>query len=139
METKRYLKTVEDVIALKDTDTKIYREDTDGYCQFIKGTLCGFHNDFWCIGATIDDASNCYIIEEEPMQEATEADIGKLCWFYADDIKKDERDIGILTGLPYEEGDSRHYEMDNTYYYKHCRRLTPSEVAELTGYKVEEK
>lgn len=41
---KRYLKTVEDVVALKDTDTKIYAENVHGYYQFVNGVWCGFWN-----------------------------------------------------------------------------------------------
>lgn len=130
---KKYLKTVEDVLALKDTDTKIYREDSEGgYCQFIEGTLCGFHNDFWCIGATIDDASNCYILEEEPMQEATEEDVGKLCKFY--DTEADEPRYSVLEKVLKKDSDFPF--MDSCCdTWEHCCRLTPSKVAGIMGIK----
>ena len=33
----------------------------------------------------------------------------------------------------------RHFERKTAGWYYHCRRLTPAEVAEITGYKVEEE
>ena len=51
MKKKRYLKTVEDVLAFKDTDTKIYAENESGYYQFVNGILCAFDDEgLWAIG-----------------------------------------------------------------------------------------
>lgn len=61
-----------------------------------------------------------------PIQEATEADIGKLCYFWDDEFKG----YGILThkdvvgGKPY-------YLADDNSTYDHCRRLTKQEIEEL--------
>lgn len=66
---------------------------------------------------------------KEPVKEATEEDIGKLCWFW--DKECDKR-MGILDHIE----DRLYYVGD--WFYDHCRRLTPAEVAEITGYKVEE-
>lgn len=70
--------------------------------------------------------------EREPVKEADENDIGKLCWFWDDE----NRVVGILSHIgkdsfPYKDG-------ERFFGWKHCRRLTPAEVAEITGYKVEE-
>lgn len=42
---KKFLTTPEEILALKDTDTKIYTEGNKGYNQFVKGTLCYFDTD----------------------------------------------------------------------------------------------
>ena len=69
--------------------------------------------------------------EKEPVKEADENDIGKLCWFW--DTSVENKKFSILTKIdcapcPYHTYNSC---------YDHCRRLTPAEVAEITGYKVE--
>lgn len=71
--------------------------------------------------------------EQKPVEEADENDIGKLCWFW--DRDKNNKSIGVLTEIL----------TDNPYSFccrvgcfMHCCRLTPAEVAEITGYKVEE-
>ncbi len=69
-------------------------------------------------------------LTEQSVKEVTEKDIGKLCKF----IRKDEEHIGILKhftlgGKPVAAG----FDV-----FDKCYRLTPSEVAEITGYKVEE-
>ena len=45
MTIKKYLTTPEEVLALRDTDTKIYTEGDTGYYQFIQGVLCYFYDD----------------------------------------------------------------------------------------------
>ena len=138
---KKYLKTVEDVISLKDTDTKIYAEKEEGcYYQFVKGVFCCFstNNDHVCIGDYVTLKMNLYILEEEPVKEATEKDKGKLCKFWNDDPSKYM--VGMLHATDFEGGDNYRYCVycAEGCWYKHCRRLTPAEVAEITGYKVEE-
>lgn len=135
---KRYLKTVEDVLALKDTDTKIYDSsynETDTYHKFVNGVLCRFDTNG---GIKLNDgvylkAHDYYVYEEDPMQEATEKDLGCLCYCW--DEENDKEELGILKD--YDTSDEDKYHIDGLGYYKHCRRLSPSEVAELTGYKVE--
>lgn len=71
---KRYLKTIEDVLALKDTDTKIYIDDCDDYYKFVDGMFCRFDSDD-CIhfnAGILINGKVFYILEEEPIQEATE-------------------------------------------------------------------
>lgn len=134
---KKYLKTPEDVMALKDTDTKIYIDVQKGcYFKFIDGLLCWFDEEdenTWMLNTRITEGNKAYILEEDPMQEATEEDVGKLCTFWNDD--ENDKKVDIL-----KEIDKRfHQKFVGNICYFHCRRLTPSEVAELTGYKVEEK
>lgn len=135
---KRYLKTAESVLALNGTDTKIYEESSAGYYKFVKGVLCRFnaYNGVTYFNCPLDMEEDIYILEEEHMQEATADDIGKLCRFWGRDYK--DAELGILEEISY-DGDEVRYMSKEEYWYYHCRKLSPSEVAELTGYKVEEK
>lgn len=135
MTMKKYLTTPEEVLALKDTDTKIYSEGSEGYYQFVQGTLCYFYSDgdlivFSDIGIGKGKLAK-YILVEEPVKEATKKDIGKLCKFLG---TFDPPSIGILAGFT---DDKRPIKVGGNI-YKKCFRLTPAEVAEITGYKVEE-
>lgn len=60
-----------------------------------------------------------------PIQEATEADIGKLCKFW--DRKKERESIGILSAFDY-DGD---FVDNHCWSWSHCRRLTKQEIEEL--------
>lgn len=143
---KRYLNTIKDVLALKDTDTKIYSDDEndDFYYKFVNGYFCRFDdcgsarfNDTILLTEDEDD-ERYYILEEEPMQEATKEDVGKLCWFFNDskegsDIRKPF--VAVLWRID-DDFENPFVDYVTCTHWKHCRRLTPSEVAELTGYKV---
>lgn len=61
-----------------------------------------------------------------PIQEATEADIGKICYFWDDEFKG----YGILTHKDIAGGKPYYLADDNTT-YDHCRRLTKQEIEEL--------
>ena len=61
-----------------------------------------------------------------PIQEATEADIGKLCYFWDGEFKG----YGILT-LKDVAGGKPYYIADGNTTYKHCRRLTKQEIEEF--------
>ena len=63
-----------------------------------------------------------------PMQEATEADIGKLCYFWDDD--EEFKGYAILT-LKDVAGGKPYYIADGNTTYDHCRRLTKQEIEEL--------
>lgn len=59
-----------------------------------------------------------------PIEEATEADIGKICKFW----DKDGCYYGVLTNV----GDYNYkYQMNNNSTWWHCRRLTEQEIEEL--------
>lgn len=138
MSIKKYLTTPEEILALKDTDTKIYDYYKDKYYKFVDGVLCYFNdkdeillfNTNLVLGSLND--SYPYILIEKSEEEATEKDIGKLCCFW--DFHKEDKRIGVLMKV---DADSCPYYNGYTY-YSHCRCLTPTEVAEITGYKVEE-
>lgn len=63
-------------------------------------------------------------------------DIGKLCRFWDDNIFNFVD--GILENISEEEGNGCPYLLEDGHWHKNCRRLKPEEVAEITGYKVEE-
>ena len=131
---KKYLKTIEDIEALRNTDTKIYeRHYTNSYWKFINGVLCKFYTDTngftYNTSFTIDNNSNFYIeVEDEPSED----DIGKLGWFWDDD--EEGSMVDILVGYT-REGKYR-FVAKTCSKFKHFRPLTHREVEEYTGYKV---
>ena len=136
--SKKYLTTPEEILALRDTDTKIYKDNSTGYFKFVRGVPCFFNTDslYLFYNCTIDFSqkdSKLYVEVEEPVKEVLEEDIGKLCWFW--DFTEDDKQIGVLVEL---DTDSCPYN-DGYTYYRHCRRATPAEITEITGYKVEEE
>lgn len=138
---KKYITAIEEILALRDTDTKIYKDDYGGYYKFIEGVPCFFGSNstiFYNTTIDFDRVGNkLYTLIEEPVKEADENDLGALCKFWSDDPR--QYTIGIL-GKVDEAMDVCPYCIESSYgdWYKHCRRLTPAEVAKITGYKVEE-
>jgi len=66
-----------------------------------------------------------------PIQEATEQDIGKLCYFWGND--KNDYAYGILRSIGTEKGE-KYYTIDDAdggLYFEHARRLTRQEIEEL--------
>ena len=64
-----------------------------------------------------------------PIQEATEADIGKLCYFW-DDNEDYSKQIGLLTEIKAENSIFK-YVMSESICFAHCRRLTKQEAEKL--------
>ena len=131
---KRYLKTVEDVLALNGADTKIYVESSSGYYKFVKGVLCHFnaYNGITYFNCPLDMEEDVYILEEEPKQEATTDDIGKLCRFWDDNMTFYR--IGKLERINKIEKNNKVcylYKTETNNAYQHCRRLTTSEITNL--------
>lgn len=66
-----------------------------------------------------------------PIQECTEQDIGKLCYFWGNN--KNDYAYGILRSIGTENGEN-YYTIDDTdggLYFEHARRLTKKEIEEL--------
>lgn len=61
-----------------------------------------------------------------PIQEATEADIGKLCKFWNN---AGLNAFGVLSNIY--NGENDNYKMSYGGYWEHCRRLTKQEIEEL--------
>lgn len=102
MYKKKRLKSIEDVIAYKDTDTKIYIEgSTNSYLKFVNGVLCRFYSNggvFVNAGESLSLTTKWYVKENVPyskqVEEATAEDIGKLCMFW--DLDHLERGSGVI-------------------------------------------
>lgn len=60
-----------------------------------------------------------------PIQECTEADVGKLCYFWNDDDNFYGKLDCILSGR------GVRYSLGNGQAFRHCRRLTKQEIEEL--------
>jgi hypothetical protein len=130
---KKYLKTIEDVEALRYTDTKIYCESYNGYFQFANGVLCSFKEDgsLASYNRAIYLEDDYYIeVEDEPSED----DIGKLGWFY--DITKEAGVLDWLRIIRTADQELRYVTQSTNLRYKHFRPLTPEEVEKYTGYKV---
>lgn len=135
---KRYLNTLklEEVLQKLKAGQYIFVDNEDDhYITMVDDVICERSKDGWKVNKEFFMNGNCYFEEEEPMQEATADDIDKLCWF-----ENEERTYGffdILFGFN-EDEDLKYNAKNTSTLWKHCRRATPSEVAELTGYRVEE-
>lgn len=136
MTIKKYLTTPEEILALKDTDTKIYDYFKDKYYKFVGGVLCYFNDKdeilLFNTNLVLGHLKNSYpyILIEEPISNATEKDIGKMCWFFDED--EDSGNYGILKNIV----DGEFY-INGVLKYSNCRRLTLEEIIELTNYDVE--
>ena len=64
-----------------------------------------------------------------PIPEATEADIGKLCYFWDYDDEDYSKRIGLLTRIY--NNQEYTYNMSKGENFNHCRRLTKQEIKEL--------
>ena len=137
---KKYLKTIEDIEALRNTNTKIYSALDDEsklktFYRFVNGVLCFFWDENnYSYNAFLQSNENArpYILVEEPIKEVTEEDVGKLCWMW--DTDEEYKTTDVLKRIT----QTFFYEGSSGAFWHHCRRLTPAEVAEITGYKVEE-
>ena len=131
---KKYLNTIEDIEALRNTDTKIYKDNATGYYKFVNGVLCFFNTDsaYAFYNVTLDFNQ----VESKLYIEVDEQDyIGKLGVFWDDDGDADDGEIDMLEEI----GDKYSYRYFARYEdcsYQHFRPLTPEEVEEYTGYKV---
>lgn len=141
MKNKHYIKTVEDIKYCEEKGLTLFSEDDSHYFKFERGCWNEFEGrKLWLYHAAIDP-TDVYYYEEEPeeQQEVTEKDVGKLCWFF--NKAKDGVDIrrpfvAILWRI---DNDFKYPFVDDVtgLHWQHCRRLSPAEVAEITGYKVE--
>lgn len=128
---KKYLKTIEDIEALRNTDTKIYIDDwAVGYYKFVNGVICKFHadtDDLLAYNEVLFLDGRQYIEVEDSLDEQDY--IGKLGFFWDDD-----ESVSILDFLECFDDGMPKAQLDG--YYKHFRPLTPEEVEKYTGYKV---
>lgn len=140
MKKKHQIKTIDDIKYCEKHKLTIFSEIEDEYYEFQNNCWCKYDDDSGKLlyyGCGINTASLegflYYYEEEQEQQEATEDDIGKLCLFWNED---GVYYIGTLKSIDV-KSKKRFYLLDIGY-YEHCHKLSPSEVAELTGYRVEE-
>lgn len=139
MKKKHYIKDISDIKYCEEKGLTIYsytwepdffKFDNGVWCMYSDNELKSYNSSF---DVSYDDL---YYYEEEPEeQEATEKDVGKLCKFY--DTEADEPRYSVLEKVFKEDSDFPF--MDSCCdTWEHCRRLSPAEVAEITGYGVTE-
>ena len=131
MSKRKYLKNIEDIEALRNTDTKIYSVRCSSfYHKFINGILCFFtcEDKLLSYNTALEDLTEHYIeVEDEPSEDW----IGKLGMF--SNCYGFEGEVGVLERLVEED---RPYVSSSLYQYKYFRPLTPEEVEKYTGHKV---
>ena len=125
---KKYLKTFEDIEALRNTDTKIYSSGSDGYYQFIKGVFCFIHSneDIYYNSDIGLDGTQYVEVPDEPDKSW----IGKLGWFW--DNFEECKAIDVLVKV----GTGRYWSKKAREPFNNFLPLTPEEVEKYTGYKV---
>ena len=107
----------------------------------IKRGICDSDIKLWYKTKGEKTSADCYIANflkinwhdktyiTRPIQEATEQDMGKLCYFWDNEGLADTK--GILGSIETENGE-KHYYLDNIdVYFEHARRLTKQEIEEL--------
>lgn len=125
---KKYLKTFEDIEALRNTSTKIYCDIEDGYLQFVNGWPCKFlSNGDKIFGCGILMSDGPYI---EVPDEPDKSWVGKLGWFW--DNFEECKAIDVLTRV----GMGRYWAKKSCEHFNNFLPLTPEEVEKYTGYKV---
>ena len=65
-----------------------------------------------------------------PTQEATEDDIGKICYFWNDDDPPEYGQLLYVSSSP-EDREGKYQQGHNEGSWSHCRRLTKQEIEEL--------
>lgn len=147
MTKKVYLKTLKDIKDYVKPDTRLYIDDgrsdpkTNDYIQFVDGVLCRFYNDgklsIYNTGIHLN-LHGYYILSEEPVQLATEDDVGKLCIFAQSRGSLNLDCAGIVGRLFEVQEDGLFLREGDTEPYCCCRVLTPEELSNITDYVVME-
>lgn len=127
MKKKHYIKTVDDIKYCEENN--IILTDSNN-----KKAFCIFDNNTWIWS---DSKTSLYNVQllldgslyyyEEP-QEATEKDVGKLCWFWDGDFSDKDKVVCVLR----EVSDYGYPFRDKTECgWNHCRPLTKEEIKEF--------
>ena len=141
MKSKHYIETIEDIKYCEEKGLTIYSDTwSPNFFRFVNGVWCMYSDKELKIynhsfDISYDELYYKNDLKEEPTPEATEKDVGKLCWFWDNEERDGERSILKVV----HSKENYPYLTEDCNSYVHCRRLSPSEVAEITGYKVEEK
>lgn len=131
---KKYLKTIEDIESLRNTDTKIYRDNGRGYFKFVNGVPCLFCDTsdvFYNVTIDFNEVeSKLYIEVPDKLDNSL---VGKIGWV-SDESKDKKTRCGVL--VEYLEGDPHPYKIQGGLSWKYFTPITPEEVEKYTCYKV---
>jgi len=124
MKKKHYIKDISDIKYCEEKGIELYDEYQATVCfRFVDGVWCSYTNKNLNVYNVRLSLNSLYYEEEsEEKQEATENDIGKLCWFW-DDEEECKR-VGKLLRITddfycYEDGDK---------FWAYCRPLKKEEI-----------
>ena len=139
---KIYLNTLEPAQVIKRLSQGqfIFVDDEDNhFIHMVNGTLFEHSDKYgWRINPSCYMNGLCYFEDEDKEEEATENDIGKLCYMW--DNNRDRNVVRVLGRIGTRLGNKYPYSSkEGTDCWRHCRILTPSEVEQITGYKVKEE
>ena len=125
---KHYIKTIEDIKYCEEKGIELYDEYQATVCfRFVDGVWCSYTNKNLNVYNVRLSLNSLYYEEEsEEQQEATEDDVGKLCWFWDVDNNKF---IEVLAG--YNKDSKTPYECGAGWYNRYCRPLTKEEIKEF--------
>ena len=115
---------------LPDMVKRIEKEETNELNPYHR-----YMADDFCLGGC------CYINIDfhdkteitRPIQEATEQDVGKLCYFwdYDEEQENGTGSFGKLCIIDEHKVEGTKYQGQNIGWFPHCRRLTKQEIEEL--------
>lgn len=131
MKKKHYIKDINDIKYCEKNGIELYDEYQATVCfRFVDGVWCSYTNKNLNAYNVKLSLNSLYYEEEseEPVQEATEEDVGKLCWFWYEDTTKGKKAVGVLLGIATDE--EVRFESDEQF-YPHCRPLTKEEIKEF--------
>ena len=129
MKKKCYIETVEDIKYCEENGLKIYSDTWEpDFFKFDNGVWCMYSdNELKFYNSSFDvsyDDLYYYKEESEEQQEATETDVGKLCWFYD---REEIKVVGILREV-LSMDDTVPFRSDYGITSMHCRPLTKEEI-----------
>lgn len=121
------IKTIDDIKYCEENGLRIYPRTKGYYFEFHNGIWSEYKGNDSLVSyqVTLFVSDNLYY-EEEPMQEVTEEDVGKLCLFWDVD---DNKFIEVLAG--YDKDSKTPYECGAGWYNRYCRPLTKEEIKEF--------
>ena len=118
----------------------IFVDDEDNhFIHMVNGVLFEHSDKYgWRINPSCYMNDSCYFEDEDKEEEATETDIGKLCYMW--DRNRKDKVVRVLGRISDKRLNSKYpySSKENTDCWMHCRILTPLEVEQITGYKVQE-
>lgn len=132
MRKKHYIRTVEDIKHCEENGRMLFSKDNIHSFKFERGCWSEYDDEgnLWIYNASIDPEEVHYYEEEsEEQQEATEKDVGRLCWFYDTEKMNNRKVVGKLREVL--QDDNFPFRSDYGIPSIHCRPLTKEEIKEF--------